>query len=118
MVKTGHGFSDWAWQRISAGLMLLYFIALPIRLAWDAPLQGSLDAPMQAEAWRAWCQPLWFKVASLIFAWALIYHAWIGVKEITMDYLHHPVVRRRVQQLCQLASVLYALLILLIIGMI
>jgi len=37
MVKTGHGFSDWAWQRISAGLMLIYLIMLTLRVALDGP---------------------------------------------------------------------------------
>jgi len=115
MVNSAHGFSDWAWQRISAGLMLLYFIMLPLRLWLDAPELQGLDIRQQAQHWQAWCQPLWFKLSSLIFAWALIYHAWIGVKEITMDYLHHPVVRSRVQAVAKLASAIYALIILIIV---
>jgi succinate dehydrogenase / fumarate reductase, membrane anchor subunit len=114
MVKAGHGFSDWAWQRISAGLMLIYLIMLTVRVAIDGP-QATGDGMLNFSDWRAWCQPMWFKLSSLIFAWALIYHAWIGVKEITMDYLHHPVVRERVQRVCAILSWIYAVLILLIV---
>ncbi len=114
MVKSGHGFSDWAWQRISAGLMLIYLIMLTLRIGIDGP-QIQADGVMRYALWRAWCQPFWFKLSSLIFAWALIYHAWIGVKEITMDYLHQPKLRGQVQRVCAGLSWLYAGLILLVI---
>ena len=114
MVRSGHGFSDWAWQRISAGLMLVYFIMLTVRLICDAPLH-SANATLSYADWQAWCAPLWFKLASLIFAWALIYHAWIGVKEITMDYLHDAVLRGRVQFVCATLSWIYAIAISVII---
>ena len=112
MVNKSHGFSDWAWQRISAGVMLLLIVLLLVRLVVDAPV---FDQQHDAAIWQAWCQPWWFRASALIFAWALIYHAWIGVKEITMDYLHHPVVRARVEQVCAVLSGLYALVMLIIV---
>jgi len=74
------GLDMWLAQRASAVYMLLF---LPIFLfcALTAP---SLDYA----GWHALFLPLGIKVAALLFVVALLLHAWIGLREIFIDYLH------------------------------
>ncbi len=73
------------WQRASAlyiALFLLYFL---VRL--------MLDAPPDHLAWKAWVAdtPVW--IASALFFLALLVHAWIGVRDVILDYVKPPVLR-------------------------
>ncbi len=88
--KPAHGFSDWAWQRATAITMVVYSILLAIRFAVDAPSAGF-------DGWHVWFSPLSFRAMTLLFLWALIYHAWLGVKEILMDYVHNISIRAKLQ---------------------
>ena len=80
--KSPHGFSDWAWQRATALVMIAYIAMLVLRLMFDAPNPS-------AQAWKLWFSPWLFSVSTLLFFYALIYHVWLGVREILMDYVHH-----------------------------
>jgi len=90
--KPAHGFSDWAWQRATAITMVIYSLLLAVRFVVDAPSAGF-------EGWHAWFAPLSFRAMTLLFLWALIYHAWLGVKEILMDYVHNIDIRAKLQSL-------------------
>jgi len=90
--KPAHGFSDWAWQRATAITMVIYSLLLVVRFFVDEPSAGF-------EGWHDWLLPLWFRAVTLLFLWALIYHAWLGVREILMDYVHHTGIRAKLQSL-------------------
>lgn len=96
--KPAHGFSDWAWQRATAIFMVFYSLLLLVRFFIDAPTAGY-------EAWHGWFAPISFRVLTLLFLWALIYHAWLGVKEILMDYVHNTSIRAKLQRLFGLVLV-------------
>lgn len=74
------GTGIWLLQRASA---LLMAVLLPVILAY-ALLQG----PNDYESWRALFAPLAAKVAALLFVAAMLVHAWIGLREILIDYVH------------------------------
>ncbi len=74
------GLDMWLAQRAGAIYMAL-FLPLFLLLALAAP---SLDYA----GWRALFLPLGMKVATLLFFAALLAHAWIGLREIFIDYLH------------------------------
>jgi succinate dehydrogenase / fumarate reductase membrane anchor subunit len=96
--KPAHGFSDWAWQRATAITMVIYSLLLVVRFFVDAPSAGF-------EGWHDWFLPAWFRAVTLLFLWALIYHAWLGVREILMDYVHHIGIRAKLQSLFGLVLV-------------
>jgi len=96
--KPAHGFSDWAWQRATAIFMVFYSLLLLVRFFIDAPIAGY-------EGWHGWFTPISFRVLTLLFLWALIYHAWLGVKEILMDYVHNTSIRAKLQRLFGLVLV-------------
>ena len=101
MVKTSaHGFGDWLWQRITAATMLLYTLVVGLRWATDAPL-GAMG-------WRDWFTPLPFRLLTLLFLFALMYHAWLGVREVLMDYVRDKKLRAVLQALLTLTVIGYA----------
>jgi succinate dehydrogenase membrane anchor subunit len=79
------GLNLWLVQRASALVMALY---LPL-FAIYALSGGSLDYA----AWHTLFVPLWAKVTTLLFVAALLFHAWIGLREIFIDYLHPMAIR-------------------------
>lgn len=78
------GIDMWLLQRASAVYMALF---LPIFLACVFA-SASTDGPLDFTTWQALFAPLTAKVASLLFVAAMLSHAWIGLREIFIDYLH------------------------------
>ena len=79
------GTGTWLLQRATAVVMTLG-VAL---LAW----QIVAAAPLDYATWRAVFAPLWMRLVMLIFTAALALHAWIGMRDILMDYVRHTGVR-------------------------
>jgi succinate dehydrogenase / fumarate reductase membrane anchor subunit len=74
------GLDMWLAQRASAVYLVLF---LPLFLIY------LLTAPsLDYAGWRALFLPLWVKVLALLFVAALLLHAWIGMREIFIDYVH------------------------------
>ncbi len=74
------GLNLWLLQRASAVVMALYLPFIVV-CAWAS-------GPLDFAAWRGVFAPLGVKVASLMFVASLLLHAWIGVREILIDYVH------------------------------
>ena len=80
-----YGWRDWLLQRVTAVVMLVYtlfFLAILVGLP-------HLDY----EHWRA----LWhldvMRYATILFVLGLLLHAWVGVRNILMDYVKDTGVR-------------------------
>ncbi len=80
-VVTGahYGLKDWLVQRVSALVMAVYLV-----LFVGAMLVCS---PGNYEEWRAVFAPQWMRLATLLFFLSLFWHAWIGMRDILMDYV-------------------------------
>lgn len=74
------GLNLWLAQRASAVLMALM---LPVFL-----VGAVLAFPLDYDTWWRLFLPLPMKLAVLLFAAALLTHAWIGLREILIDYVH------------------------------
>jgi len=80
-VGAHYGLREWLAQRVTAVLLLAFILFLAGALA----LEGRHDY----QGWAAIFAPQPVKlVTELAFA-ALCYHAWIGVRDVWMDYIHH-----------------------------
>ena len=79
VVGAHYGLGDWLAQRITAVVMALY------TLLWlaIALYNGGVDRDL----WLALFSNVAFRVATLLFWVALLWHAWIGVRDIWMDYI-------------------------------
>jgi succinate dehydrogenase / fumarate reductase, membrane anchor subunit len=79
------GLRPWIWQRLSALYMVVFAVAAAIALA--------AGGPMDYTAWRALIAAPFMSIAvALLFA-AVFLHAWIGLRDIVLDYVHPPVLR-------------------------
>ncbi len=79
VVGAHYGLKDWLAQRITAVVMALYTVIL---LA--AFLTGN---NFSYEGWAGMFARQWFKIATFITFLALFYHAWVGMRDILMDYV-------------------------------
>lgn len=100
VVGAHYGLRDWLVQRLTGVVMAVYTLLLvSILLA---------NPDMDHAAWRAIFANQWMKFASLLFLLALYLHAWIGVRDIFMDYIKPAGVRLALQFLAVLALAFYA----------
>jgi len=89
VVGAHYGMRDWLSQRVTAGLMALFTIVLLVQVLFGGPLGY--------ERWAAIFAAQWMKVLTFVVIVALGWHAWVGVRDIWMDYIK-PVGARLVLQ--------------------
>jgi len=80
-VVTGahYGLRDWLAQRITAVIMAVYSV-----IALVVVMSGK---PISYAVWRDLFAQGWMRVATLLFAASLAWHAWVGMRDILMDYI-------------------------------
>jgi succinate dehydrogenase / fumarate reductase membrane anchor subunit len=79
VVGAHYGLRDWLGQRLTAVLVAIYAIVFGI--------YAVFLLPSGYDAWAGLFAPLAMKVATVVVMLALLYHAWVGMREIFMDYL-------------------------------
>ena len=84
-VGAHYGTGDWLLQRLTAVVMAGYTIFLMLLILFHRP-QGYA-------AWKLLLAHTWFQVGTLLFMGALLYHAWVGMRDIIMDYVKPTAVR-------------------------
>ena len=97
MSRKASGLKAWAIQRLSAiyiGLFSIYLVAVLL-----------FAAPADYPAWKAWIGGPVVSVALLLFVLSVLMHAWIGVRDILIDYVHPIAVRAALLGLIALALV-------------
>lgn len=94
-----YGLRDWLVQRISAVVMALYALFI----TGYALMQPQLDY----DSWTRMFSSNILRSFTLLALLALYYHAWIGVRDIVMDYVKPAGVRLVIHVLVILALILY-----------
>ncbi|NBQ90066.1 MAG: succinate dehydrogenase, hydrophobic membrane anchor protein [Betaproteobacteria bacterium] len=89
VVGAHYGMRDWLSQRVTASLMALFTIVLLVQVLFGGPLGY--------DRWAAIFSAQWMKVLTFVVIVALGWHAWVGVRDIWMDYVK-PVGARLVLQ--------------------
>jgi succinate dehydrogenase / fumarate reductase membrane anchor subunit len=79
------GLGGWWWQRLSAVYIGGFLI---LALAWLA-----LDPPTGYAQWRIWLAQDGIRLLLAVFVAAVAVHAYIGVRDIMMDYVPEGAVR-------------------------
>jgi succinate dehydrogenase / fumarate reductase membrane anchor subunit len=100
VVGAHYGLKDWIAQRVTAVVMALYTLILGIAI-----LAGGAETQ---ESWRALIGNGFFRFVTPLFVLSLIYHAWIGVRDIWMDYVKCTAVRLTLHVVTILVLVGYA----------
>ena len=74
-----YGLRDWLAQRITAVIMAVYSVIAVFVLISGRPITYGV--------WRDLFSQGWMRVATLLFMASLAWHAWVGVRDILMDYI-------------------------------
>lgn len=78
-VGAHYGLRDWLLQRLTAVIMALYTVVALVAVA--------IAAPASRADWQSLFAGPVARVATMMFFAALLYHAWVGVRDILMDYV-------------------------------
>jgi len=95
VVGAHYGLRDWIAQRATALIMALFTVVV---LAQVLLTRG----PIGYDRWSGIFSAQWMKVLTLVVIIALLYHVWIGMRDVLMDYVK-PVVLRLVLQIFSIA---------------
>ena len=80
MIARSHGLKAWLVQRLSAVYMVLYLLVAIFYLAGSPPHGYS--------EWKAFIATPAASVATLLLFAMVLLHAWVGVRDVVMDYVH------------------------------
>lgn len=79
VVGAHYGLRDWLSQRVTAALMALFTFVVLAQLLMPGPLGYDRWAGIFASGWM---KPLTFVVIV-----SMLWHAWVGIRDIWMDYI-------------------------------
>ena len=74
-----YGLRDWLAQRITAVIMAVYSVIAVVVFLFSKNITYAV--------WRDLFAQGWMRVATLLFMASLAWHAWVGVRDILMDYI-------------------------------
>ncbi|MFZ3221372.1 MAG: succinate dehydrogenase, hydrophobic membrane anchor protein [Rhodoferax sp.] len=90
VVGAHYGLRDWLAQRVTGVLMALFTL---IVLAQVIFTKGAIGYAKWAGIFSA----QWMKTLTFVVIVSLLYHAWVGLREILMDYIKPVSVRLSLQ---------------------
>ncbi len=79
MKKALSGLRPWLVQRFTAVYMLAFIVF--------ALGHFAVDAPHSYVAWHAWMTGTWVLITTALFFVALLLHAWVGLRDVVLDYV-------------------------------
>ena len=80
VVGAHYGLRDWLAQRITAALMALFTILLLAQVIFS-------KGPIGYDKWAGIFSAQWMKTLTFVVIVALLYHVWVGMRDIWMDYV-------------------------------
>ncbi|HEX5338870.1 MAG TPA: succinate dehydrogenase, hydrophobic membrane anchor protein [Gallionella sp.] len=101
VVGAHYGLRDWLIQRITAAVMAAYSVAVGGYLL----MQPHLDY----DVWTALFSGQTMRSFTLLFLLSVFYHAWVGIRDIVMDYVKPAGIRLAIHTLVILVLVLYTI---------
>ena len=85
VVGAHYGLRDWLSQRVTAALMALFTLVVVV--------QVLLPGEMGYDKWAGIFSRQWMKVLTFVVIVSLLWHAWVGMRDVWMDYVKPVVVR-------------------------
>jgi succinate dehydrogenase / fumarate reductase membrane anchor subunit len=79
VVGAHYGLRDWLSQRITAVVMALFTLVLLLQVLFGGPLGY--------DRWAAIFSSQWMKVLTFVVIVSLLYHVWVGMRDVWMDYV-------------------------------
>ena len=88
IVGAHYGLKDWLAQRVTALVMIAYTVIFLVALG-----RGTVSYA----SWKALFAQEWMRFATFLFVASVLIHAWVGVRNIWMDYIKHTGLRLALQ---------------------
>ena len=79
VVGAHYGVRDWLAQRITSILMAIFTVVLVV--------QVLMPGPLDYYKWSAIFAHQWMRVLTFATIVALLFHVWVGMRDIWMDYV-------------------------------
>lgn len=79
------GMRTWLLQRLTAVYMLLFGIGFAVYI-FNQPINDHVS-------WRNLFTHPFMNISSALFFFSILYHAWVGIRDILIDYIKWPVLR-------------------------
>ena len=89
------GLKAWLVQRLTAVFMLAFIVFVLVHFV--------RHPPHSYEAWRDWITQPWVSITAILFIAALLTHACVGLRDVTLDYVNPLAARITVLSLIALA---------------
>jgi len=98
VVGAHYGLRDWLSQRITGVLMALFTVALLLQFLWPSYAK-NIDGERLTDAagkfvvltgydkWAGIFSAQWMKLLTFVVIVSLAYHAWVGMRDVWMDYV-------------------------------
>ena len=80
VVGAHYGLRDWLAQRVTAAVMALFTLLVLAQILFS-------HGPIGYDQWAGIFSPQWMKTLTFSVIVALAFHAWVGMREIWMDYI-------------------------------
>lgn len=90
VVGAHYGLRDWLSQRVTAVLMALFTVVVLAQVLW-------VKGPIGYNEWAGIFSSQWMKVLTFSAILAMLYHVWVGVRDIWMDYIKPVALRLSLQ---------------------
>jgi len=90
VVGAHYGLRDWLAQRVTAALMALFTVVVLAQVLFS-------KGPVGYEKWAGIFSPQWMKALTFTIIVAMLYHVWVGVRDIWMDYIKPVALRLSLQ---------------------
>ena len=81
MSRQAHGLRAWVLQRFTA-LYLVLFLAYLLQRFYTFPVRDFV-------ALQAWIADPLVNLTTGLFILSILIHAWVGVRDVVMDYVQH-----------------------------
>lgn len=80
VVGAHYGLRDWLAQRVTAALMALFTLIVLVQVIFS-------KGPIGYDKWAGIFAAQWMKALTFTVILALLYHVWVGMRDIWMDYI-------------------------------
>jgi succinate dehydrogenase / fumarate reductase membrane anchor subunit len=84
-VGAHYGTGDWLLQRLTAVIMAAYTVVTLACVLWHVPSTYA--------DWKTMFAGTPFRLFTMLFFASLLYHAWVGMRDIVMDYVRPTALR-------------------------
>lgn len=90
VVGAHYGLRDWLSQRVTATLMALFTLIVLAQVIFSR-------GPIGYDKWAGIFAAQWMKVLTFTVIVALLWHVWVGMRDVFMDYVKPVVLRLALQ---------------------